>query len=45
MSEATVKPMQKAKANRRKLLLAAGSVFTIIAIGYGAWWFAYARQY
>jgi membrane fusion protein, multidrug efflux system len=32
-------------AKRRRLLLIAGSVFLVLALGYSAWWFMYSRHY
>ena len=40
-----VSPSVAAKAKRRRLLLIAGSVFVVIALGYGAWWYVYSRHY
>ena len=43
MSETVTSPASKGK--RRKLLLTAGSVFLVLALGYGAWWFVYSRHF
>jgi membrane fusion protein, multidrug efflux system len=34
-----------ARSNRRRLLTIAGSVFALLGLAYGAWWFIYSRHY
>ena len=43
MNDAVTPPVAKGK--RRKLLTAAGGVFLAVALGYGAWWFVYSRNF